>query len=204
MRRWTVMLIPHDTERPRSIALSERALHVAASLLVALMLVAMVGVALIIVKLGEIRSVTRAQVAEEARLAALLPGKPAVDSLRRQVEALSGTLDTIRRAEAQLRAVAGTTTLDTATLLRRWFPRISPFRRVARPAAGSEPFPLGTDDPSALRHAVSLSRADAASLLVHASSVAERFGVLADSAARLEQKKNERPPPRDGTGAKPR
>ncbi|MCC6928850.1 MAG: hypothetical protein IT359_07655 [Gemmatimonadaceae bacterium] len=115
MRRWTILFIPHDTEEPRSFAVSDRALRWMAGGAAALILTGAVG-------LGAIAwwaSSQRLQRAE-ARLAAEsdVLGRTAaeMDSLRATVSALNGALDTIRHADARLSAAAGVAVPDSATL----------------------------------------------------------------------------------------
>lgn len=107
MRRWTVMFIPHDTERPHSISVSGRVLRVAASVAMAVVLVALIGVGAIIAQRGEVGAVGVTRGVERERVAAVAAPSADVESLRQQVRALNGTLDTIRKADARLRAVAG-------------------------------------------------------------------------------------------------
>ena len=110
MRRWTVLFIPHDTERPHSISFSARALRIAASVAMAVVLVALIGVGAIIARRGEVGAVGVTRGAERGRGGAMAVPSADVASLRQQVRALNGTLDTIRKADARLRAVAGVVT----------------------------------------------------------------------------------------------
>ena len=115
MRRWTVMFIPHDTERPHSISVSGRAVRVAASVAMAVVLVALIGVGATIAQRGEVGEVGVTRAAERGREGGVVAPSADVESLREQVRALNGSLDTIRKADARLRAVAGVETGSQAS-----------------------------------------------------------------------------------------
>ena len=116
MRRWTVLLIPHDTDQSRSFAVSGSVLRIAASVAALVVLAAVIGVGSIAAWVA--RPGTRPG-AGRAGLVATRDSSPTeaqVDSLRATVHALRGTLDTIRQADARLTRVAGIEPSDTATL----------------------------------------------------------------------------------------
>jgi len=117
VKRWTLLVIPHDTEQPRSVALSERALRwagIGAGLTLA---AALIGVA----ALARWAAKPRGPDAAAIRLAerqALLDSlqREELDSLRRTVQALDGTMRSIRGADARLSAASGLSPADSATL----------------------------------------------------------------------------------------
>lgn len=182
MRRWTVMFIPHDTESPRSISVSERGLRIGASVAVAVLLIALIGLGGIIAQFGQVRQVGHTRLTSAPRAFAWARRNPEVDSLRRQVDLLHGRLDTIRMADGRLRNISGVPTPDSVTLLRRWFPRVPLFPRGSGTRTPNAATPSTAIDSAGLRAVLSGSRASTDSLLRHAAEVAERMGTLADSA----------------------
>ncbi|HMN10242.1 MAG TPA: hypothetical protein PKC83_15775 [Gemmatimonadaceae bacterium] len=117
MRRWTLLVIPHDTEQPRSIAISERAVRLAGSAAAVVVLVAAVGIGALSALLSR-RGALDDALAPQAQRASAAGGATAaeIDSLRETVRALTGTLDTIRDADARLSAASGVPSADSATL----------------------------------------------------------------------------------------
>ena len=116
MKRWTVLFIPHDTNEPRSVAVSSRALKWMGGAAVVVAIAAIVGVGVLaglVVRTGG-----------EATPAPVASGGDAdggsaaaeVDSLRATVRALHSALDTIRHADARLSEPAGVPAPDSATL----------------------------------------------------------------------------------------
>ena len=205
MRHWTVMFIPHDTESPRSISVSGRVLRIAASAALVIALVALIGLGSIIAQLGDFGAAGVTQASGRMRDAVEAAPTADVQLLRQQVRALNGTLDTIRNADARLRAVAGVVNPDTATLLRRWFPRIALFRRGPRASMPAKVIVPPYADSAQLRSAIAGSRATTDSLQRHAAAVAERFGTLADSAMAPRQGFKQRADPptqQNGSGAR--
>lgn len=116
MRRWTVLLIPHDTDQPRSFAVSNRALRVATVSAAALFVAAVVGVGAMAGWIARPSDGERAAELSAPAGDGVLGSGNAVDSLRATVEALYGALDTIRQADARLRAAAGVPPIDSASL----------------------------------------------------------------------------------------
>jgi len=115
MKRWTILLIPHDTEQPRSFAVSGRMLRwmVGGAATIALIAVAGVGAMAWWVSSGRLERERTRIAAEDA---ALDRTTTELDSLRATVHALNGALDTIRQADARLSAAAGVSAPDSATL----------------------------------------------------------------------------------------
>ena len=183
------MLIPHGSEPPMSIAVSERALRFLTPIAVAVALIALIGVGTIIARLGRLGPVG----ANTGSAASPAPSKE-LASLRGRVSELHGTLATIRAADMRLREVAGVPAVDTARLMRRFISRIPIFGRWASPATpaargrapGTPAIPVAP--PVAVHSTASgdvvQTRAVADSLIAHAARVATEYGALADSASK--------------------
>ncbi|MCC6318988.1 MAG: hypothetical protein IT361_15015 [Gemmatimonadaceae bacterium] len=112
MRRWTILLISHDTEAPRSFTFTERALRVAGSVGVGAALVAAIGVGTLIARSGDwpARDPSRALAQHDSG------ASPHVAALRTQVGAIRSALDTIRAQDARMRAIAGVQTAADSLL----------------------------------------------------------------------------------------
>ena len=107
MRTWTVLLIPHDTDEPRGIAVSERLLRVAAAMAVIVLFAAVIGIGTVAARwAGAQRTADTMQRAGIFAEGSMSAGSE-LDSLRATVEALYHVLDTIRLSDAQLSAAAG-------------------------------------------------------------------------------------------------
>ena len=111
-RRWTVMVIPHGSDSPRSFAISERAVRAAAYTGSVLGLVAMIGIGSAIASASRvISSVVRPAEAN----AAMSTSKPRdVTEVALRVASLRDTLEVIRKREAQIRLLAGLPATDSA------------------------------------------------------------------------------------------
>jgi hypothetical protein len=180
-RRWTVLLIPHDSEAPVSIAVSARTLRFLTSLAVAIALVALIGLGTIIAQLGRIGPVgaNRASSPSPAPSAELA-------LLRSRVSQLHGALDTIRAADYRLRELAGVPAAYTAKMMRNFISRVPSFRGSGKPAsarASATTF-AGRPASSAIVGDARHARAVADSLAARANRIAADYGALADSAAR--------------------
>ncbi|MBC7897820.1 MAG: hypothetical protein H7066_20540, partial [Cytophagaceae bacterium] len=145
MRRWTILFISHDTEAPRSFSFTERALRRAASVGVALLLVSLIGVGSFVARLGSLPPGRSAATVSRASTS------PEVIALQARLGAIRGALDTIRREDARLRAVAGVPSTDSAKLLHRFVARLPRFLRDrgARPANPAAPAPNSALEASA-------------------------------------------------------
>ena len=110
-RRWTVMVIPHGSDSPRSFAISERAVRAAAYTGSVLGLVALIGIGSAIASASRvISSVVRPAEAN----AAMSTSKPRdVTEVARRVASLRDTLEVIRKREAQIRLLAGLPATDS-------------------------------------------------------------------------------------------
>ena len=110
-RSWTVMVVPHGSDSPRSFAISERAVRAAAYTGSVLGLVALIGIGSAIASASRvISSVVRPAEAN----AAMSTSKPRdVTEVARRVASLRDTLEVIRKREAQIRLLAGLPATDS-------------------------------------------------------------------------------------------
>ncbi len=116
MRRWTVLLIPHDTDEPRTIGISGRTVRTTAVAAAVLAIAAVVGVGAIAGWIVRPTDAERGQGFSSSAGTSSPSSGSALDSLRATVEALYGALDTIRQADARLREAAGLPQVDSASL----------------------------------------------------------------------------------------
>jgi hypothetical protein len=196
MRRWTVLLISHDSEAPRTYSITERSARVGALLGLVFLLVATIGVGTLIASVGSLNPQPAAQVASATRDDNGV-ASPELRSLRHRVARLNGVLDTIRQQESQLRVTAGVPATDSKTIVSRFLSLIPSFLkprqdtgdstalaksggpRTSVSAAGAIS-PTDWSDPAAARAELGRSGASADSLAAHALSVASGFRQLAD------------------------
>jgi murein DD-endopeptidase MepM/ murein hydrolase activator NlpD len=140
-RRWTVMVVPHGSDSPRSFSISERAVRAAAYTGSVLGLMAIVGLGSAIATTG--RLVSRAIRPTEANAMDSRPRD--VSEVARRVASLRDTLNVIRKREEQIRLLAGLPATDSG---------------VAAPNAGtgdSSQVPLDTDVETLIQRADLLS-----------------------------------------------
>jgi murein DD-endopeptidase MepM/ murein hydrolase activator NlpD len=109
-RRWTVMVVPHGSDSPRSFAISERAVRAAAYTGSVLGLVALVGLGSAIASAGRVIS-DLVRPAEANAMARSTPRD--VSEVARRVASLRDTLEVIRKREAQIRLLAGLPATDS-------------------------------------------------------------------------------------------
>ena len=109
-RRWTVMVVPHGSDSPRSFSVSERAVRAAAYVGSALGLMAMIGLGTAIATTG--RYISGAIRPTEANAMSSRPRD--LDEVARRVASLRDTLNIIRKREAQIRLLAGLPATDSA------------------------------------------------------------------------------------------
>lgn len=112
-RRWTVMVVPHGSDSPRSFAISERAVRAAAYAGSVLGLMALIGIGSAIASASRVvASVVRPAEAN----AAMSNSKPRdVSEVTRRVASLRDTLEVIRKREAQIRLLAGLPATDSGS-----------------------------------------------------------------------------------------
>jgi murein DD-endopeptidase MepM/ murein hydrolase activator NlpD len=110
-RRWTVMVVPHGSDSPRSFSVSERAVRAAAYVGSVLGLMAIIGLGTAIATTG--RYISGAIRPTEANAMSSRPRDLA--EVARRVASLRDTLNIIRKREAQIRLLAGLPATDSAT-----------------------------------------------------------------------------------------
>ena len=109
-RRWTVMVVPHGSDSPRSFSVSERAVRAAIYVGSTLGLMAIIGLGTAIATTGRyISGVIRPT---EANAMSSRPRD--VAEVARRVASLRDTLNVIRKREAQIRLLAGLPATDSA------------------------------------------------------------------------------------------
>lgn len=109
-RRWTVMVVPHGSDSPRSFAISERAVRAVAYTGSVLGLIALVGLGSAIASAGRILS----SIMRPAEANAMSRSTPRdVSEVARRVSSLRDTLEVIRKREAQIRLLAGLPATDS-------------------------------------------------------------------------------------------
>ena len=140
-RRWTVMVVPHGSDSPRSFSISERAVRAAVYTGSVLGLMAIVGLGSAIATTG--RFVSRAIRPTEANAMDSRPRD--VSEVARRVASLRDTLNVIRKREEQIRLLAGLPATDSG---------------IAAPNAGtgdSSQVPIDTDVETLIQRADLLS-----------------------------------------------
>lgn len=131
MRRWTLLVVSHDSEAPQSYPVTERALRAAGLGAVAVLLVAMVGVGTIIARLGRLGGPPAPALAAEKPA----PPHPRVSQLEGRVDTLRAVVDSISALDDSLARVTASTDslLDRArTVNARMLSLDSTARRAAR------------------------------------------------------------------------
>lgn len=108
-RSWTVMVVPHGSDSPRSFSVSERSLRAAVYAGATIALVAIIGVGSAIADAG--RMISTALRPAEANAMSTKPRDLA--EVARRVASLRDTLDVIRKREAQIRLLAGLPAADS-------------------------------------------------------------------------------------------
>lgn len=117
MKRWTILFVSHDTDEPRSVAVSARALRWMGLGAGAVAVAAIVGVGAMATWAAQLgQRDERALVESDGEVRTSAKAAAEMDSLRVTVEALNSALDTIRREDARLSAAAGVPAPDSATL----------------------------------------------------------------------------------------
>jgi murein DD-endopeptidase MepM/ murein hydrolase activator NlpD len=110
-RRWTVMVVPHGSDSPRSFSVSERTVRAAAYAGATLGLAAVMGFVTAISSTSRVISA----VVRPAEASAMSNAQPRdLGEVARRVASLRDTLDVIRKREAQIRLLAGLPSTDSA------------------------------------------------------------------------------------------
>src|SRR4030095_13778719 len=108
-RRWTVMVVPHGSDSPRSYSIRERAVRLALYAAAMLGLMAAIGLGTAIATTGRyISGVIRPT---EANAMSSHPRD--LSEVARRVASLRDTLNVIRKREAQIRLLAGRPPTDS-------------------------------------------------------------------------------------------
>jgi len=108
-RRWTVMVVPHGSDSPRSFSISESAVRAGMYVGSVLALMALVGLGSTVATTG--RLISSAVRPTEANAMSSKPRD--VAEVARRVASLRDTLDVIRKREAQIRLLAGLPATDS-------------------------------------------------------------------------------------------
>lgn len=131
MRRWTLLVVSHDSEAPQSFPVTERGLRAAGVGVVLVLAVAMVGVGTIIARLGRLGG----SPAPATAAALPQPPHPAVAQLEGRVDTLRAVVDSISALDDSLtRATASTDSLiDRARLVNQRLRSLDSTARRSRP-----------------------------------------------------------------------
>jgi murein DD-endopeptidase MepM/ murein hydrolase activator NlpD len=154
-RRWTVMVVPHGSDSPRSFSVSERAVRLSVYAGATLGLIALVGFGTAVATTG--RFISSAIRPTEANAMSSRPRD--VAEVAKRVASLRDTLDVIRKREAQIRLLAGLPSSDSA---------------AAATAAGIE-IAVGDSAVGGPAHA------DVETLIQRADLLSARFAAVTDS-----------------------
>ena len=162
-RRWTVMIVPHGSDSPRSFSVSERALRAAGWAASVLGLIALIGIGSAIAQLGSLGGAA-------ARSAA---GKrsPELSAVAARIATLRDTIDEIRKREQQIRLLAGLPSTDSLS------------SNGAVLADASDLVEAGTSSTSpGSAHAE--MEGDVEALITRAGVLSSRFAAVSDSLSR--------------------
>lgn len=94
-RRWTLLIVPHGSDSPRSIPVSERAIRMLASAASAAGLLLLIAAGVVVSQLGAAPTRTPVELGAE------------LEDLRNRLTVLQDTIATIGRRDEQLRVLAG-------------------------------------------------------------------------------------------------
>ena len=155
-RRWTVMVVPHGSDSPRSFSISERAVRAAIYVASTLGLMAVIGLGTAIATTG--RYISGAIRPAEANAMSAHPRD--LSEVAKRVASLRDTLNVIRKREAQIRLLAGLPATDSGA------------HAIAMPGDSS--------GDSLTRNG---SREDVETLIQRADLLSSRFAAVTDSLA---------------------
>ncbi len=156
-RRWTVMVVPHGSDSPRSFSISERAVRAAVYGASVLGVIVLVGLGTAVATTS--RYITAAIRPTEANAMSSRPRD--VTEVAQRVASLRDTLDVIRKREAQIRLLAGLPSTDSA--------------------AAAEMVAAGGDVAAGDSAARAPSHADVETLIQRADLLSARFAAVTDS-----------------------
>ncbi len=189
-KRWTELVVSHDSDAPRTISVSERVVRVAASIATFVVLIALIGIGALVAQLGNLPSRPWSAAVDSAGTPATARAmrgstrrsSPEVVRLRNQVSALRGALDTIQLEDARLRATAGISATDSSTLVRRFLSRLPAFLRTKPRIGGTDTDflrdSLAPGDSLSLRAFAQRATSSADSLTGFAGDIAKGFRTL--------------------------
>ena len=160
-RCWTVMVVPHGSDSPRSYSISERAVRAALYVGAMLGLMAAIGLGTAIATTG--RFISGAVRPTEANAMSSHPRD--MSEVAKRMASLRDTLEVIRKREAQIRLLAGLPATDSA----------------ARVLASAQ-------DSLADSAARALPPADVETLIQRADQLSARFAAVTDSLERNAQR----------------
>ena len=160
-RRWTVMVVPHGSDSPRSFSISERAVRAALYLGAMLGLMAAIGLGTSIATTS--RYISGAVRPTEANAMSSHPRD--LSEVAKRVASLRDTLEVIKKREAQIRLLAGLPATDS----------------VAQILAAAQ-------DSLADSASRGLPRADVETLIQRADQLSARFAAVTDSLERNAQR----------------
>ena len=156
-RRWTVMVVPHGSDSPRSFSISERAVRAAIYVGSTLGLMAIIGLGTAIATTG--RYISSAIRPTEANAMSSHPRD--LSEVARRVASLRDTLNVIRKREAQIRLLAGLPATDSG--------------------APIIPVPGDSSGDSLTRGGTGAAREDVETLIQRADLLSARFAAVTDS-----------------------
>jgi murein DD-endopeptidase MepM/ murein hydrolase activator NlpD len=175
-RRWTILVVPHDTETPRQFEIGERGVRVATGLAAGLGLIVLIAGLMLFSPWATpgARLVSR----ENRELA------QEIERLDAALVQLGDSIGMLADREREFRALAGITTVDSARAEMINATRTAPKYTMARAGMTERPRPFaayfGND-----------TRPDVDQLLRQASELSDRFAIVADSMAeRIERLRN--------------
>jgi len=153
-RCWTVMVVPHGSDSPRSYSISERAVRLGLYVGAVLGLMTAIGLGTAIATTG--RYITGAIRPTEANAMSSHPRD--LSEVAKRVASLRDTLEVIKKREAQIRLLAGLPAMDSVAQV------------------------LATADDSLADSATrALPRADVETLIERADQLSARFAAVTDS-----------------------
>ena len=160
-RRWTVMVVPHGSDSPRSYSISERAVRLGLYVGAVLGLMAAIGLGTAIATTG--RFISGAVRPTEANAMSSHPRD--LSEVAKRVASLRDTLEVIKKREQQIRLLAGLPATDSAAQVL-----------------------AATQDSLADSASRALPRADVETLIQRADQLSARFAAVTDSLERNAQR----------------
>lgn len=167
MRRWTLLVVSHDTQAPRTYSVSDRMLRIVCGVSITWLVVGMVGLGVIVAQVDR----TATKLIAVATAPPKPPPNPVADTLQARLGTLRGVLDSLEQLDESLSIATRSNPADSV-ILARVEGALPPFLE-ATAAEGPRATASRTAD----------------TLLDHARSLSARWRVL-DSAARTRPRGN--------------